>query len=176
MRRLGQFLLLVLMVFIIALGCLQTAAVQGEAEEKDPETFTINLYFIDHSLDGLFAEERTIQVEDESRLPARIVEEALKGPRDEGLMPAIPEGTRLLGIQVEKGRATVNLSGEVRERFNLGAMGEGYVIFSLVNALTELSHIREVQFLVEGEIIESIGGHFLLEEPFTRDESLIKKK
>jgi germination protein M len=176
MRRLGQFLLLALMVFIIGLGCLQTAAVQGEAEEKDPENVTITLYFIDDSLEGLFAEERSLQVEDESWLPACIVEEALKGPLDAGLRPVIPAGTRLLGIRVEKGRATVNLSGEVREKFNLGAMGEGYVIFSLVNALTELSHIREVQFLVEGEVIESIGGHFLLKEPFTRDESLIKER
>ena len=40
--------------------------------------------------------------------------------------------------------------------------------------LKELPGIREVQFLVEGEVMESIGGHFLLEEPFTRDESLIR--
>ncbi len=175
MRRCGQFMLLVIMVSIIALGCLQTAAVQGEEEEVDMETTTITLYFIDETLEGLFAEERSVQVEKEGLLPAVIVEETLKGPKDEELRPVIPEGTRLLGIEVEKGRAVVDLSRQVRDNFNLGAMGEGYIIYSLVNALTELSEIKEVQFLVDGEVIESIGGHFLLEEEiFTRDESLIK--
>lgn len=176
MRRFAQFMLLVLMVTIIALGCLRTAAVQGEEDEADVEIITLRLYFIDESLEGLFVEERPVEVKNEGGkdwLAAIIVEETLKGPQKEGLHPVIPEGTRLLSLEVEKGRATVNLSSQVRDNFNLGAMGEGYIIYSVVNALTELPAIKEVQFLVEGEIIETIGGHFLLEEPFTRDESLI---
>lgn len=176
LRRMGQFLLLVVMVSIIALGCLRATAVQGEEETIPPSDMTIiTLYFIDAELEGLIPEERSVQVQDKNMLPAIIVEETLRGPKEPGLINPVPEGTRLLSLEIDKGTATLNVSGEIRDNFNAGAMGEGFIIYSLVNALTEIPYIEEVRILVEGKVIESIGGHFLLEEPFKRDENLIRK-
>lgn len=177
LRRFGQFMLLVVMVTIIALGCMQATAVQGEDEvEPESDTTTITLYFINAELAGLIPEKRCVTVKEKNMLPAIIVEETLRGPEGPGLTNPVPKGTRLLSLEIEKGRATLNLSAEIRDNFNAGAMGEGFIIYSFVNALTEIPHIQEVMFLVDGNVIESIGGHFLLEEPFTRDESLIISK
>jgi germination protein M len=177
LRRFGQFMLLVAMVSIIALGCIQATTVQGEDDlEPEKDTTTITLYFIDAELAGLIPEERCVTVQEKNMLPAIIVEETLRGPEGPDLTNPVPEGTRLLSLEIEKGKATLNLSGEIRDNFNAGAMGEGFIIYSFVNALTEISYIEEVMFLVDGKVIESIGGHFLLEEPFTRDESLIISK
>mgnify|MGYP003304269782 CR=1 FL=1 len=52
-------------------------------------------------------------------------------------------------------------------------MGEQLTIYSIVNTLTALEGIEKVQFLVEGQKNESFI-HMLINEPFVRDESLIK--
>ena len=172
LKKTGSILVLVGMVSIIALGCFQASWVVGE-EDQQSSGFEIILYFVNSDATGLVAEERLIKTKAEDQLPQIIVEELLRGPKTPELSPTMPEGTALLGVEVEKGKASVNLSKEVQENFNVGAMGEGYIIYSLVNSLTELPDIETVQILVEGRTVESIGGHFLTEEPFHRDEGLI---
>ena len=99
----------------------------------------------------------------------------LAGPNDAelGARPAmytaIPEGTRLLGLRVEGGIATVNLSRE----FESGG-GSASVLGRLaqvVFALTQFPTIQGVKFELDGEPVEVFSGEgVVLSEPVSRED------
>jgi hypothetical protein len=82
----------------------------------------------------------------------------------------LPAGTKILGIKIENGLATVDFSKEVLSA-NVGAEGEGLGIDSIVNTLTEFPTIQKVAFTVEGSAENGMEwwGHVgLYEQPFSR--------
>ncbi|MBE5808400.1 MAG: hypothetical protein E7317_08685 [Clostridiales bacterium] len=69
----------------------------------------------------------------------------------------------LLGISVDNGVAVVNLSADFyRACQELNTTYESVLIYAMVNTLTQLSSIREVQFLIEGSAPDSLGGDLYL--------------
>lgn len=101
--------------------------------------------------------------------PTTALQALIDGPlTHENLEPSVPPTTRLLGLSIYRGLATVNFSDEIIRDFNGGALIESYLIKAIVNTLTEFPEIDRVQFLVEGEPVESIGGHILIIDPIER--------
>lgn len=82
---------------------------------------------------------------------------------------AIPEGTRLLGLRIEGGIATVNLSRE----FESGG-GSASVLGRLaqvVFALTQFPTVQGVKFELDGEPVEVFSGEgVVLSDPVARDD------
>ena len=99
----------------------------------------------------------------------------LAGPNDAelGARPAmytaIPEGTRFLGLRIEGGIATVNLSRE----FESGG-GSASVLGRLaqvVYTLTQFPTVQGVRFELDGEPVEVFSGEgVVLSEPVGRDD------
>lgn len=104
----------------------------------------------------------------------RIVEELIAGPTEPGFHKTIPDGTKLLSLKVEDGIAYVNFSKEIQTNHWGGSAGENITAYSIVNSLTELPEIKKVQFLLEGEKVESIWGHGYTLEPLARDTGMVK--
>lgn len=50
-----------------------------------------------------------------------------------------------------------------------GSMGEGFLVSQIVNTLLDFDEVERVQFLVNGEVVESLMGHVGTAEPFTKD-------
>ncbi len=127
---------------------------------------TLDLYFMEitDTAFKLNKEERAFEKQPEA---SELMEELLKGPRDKGLSRVIPEGTRLLELRVENGITYVDLSAEIAGA-NYGAEAEGVLIDSIVWTMTQLEEIEAVQILVEGEIVDSLGGHYSASIPLTR--------
>lgn len=96
-----------------------------------------------------------------------LMEELLKGPQDDKLSRIIPEETRILDLRIENGIAYLDLSSEIATA-NYGSQMEGVLLSSIVWTLTQLEEIEAVQILVEGEIVDSIGGHCSTSIPLTR--------
>lgn len=80
----------------------------------------------------------------------------------------MPQSVRLLGLTVQDGLASADFSAELITDFNGGALLESYLVTAIVNTLTEFADIEKVQILVEGEVVESIGGHILVSKPLGR--------
>jgi germination protein M len=99
--------------------------------------------------------------------PRELMEELLKGPQDESLNKVIPAGTKLLTLRVEGVTAYVDFSGEIATA-NYGGEIEGVLIDSIVWTLTQLEEIEFVQILVDGKVVESLGGHYLIDKPLSR--------
>ena len=112
------------------------------------------------------------------RIEIAALEELIHGePHTEGAYRVLPPDTRVLGIDILDGLATIDFSREVLSA-NVGAAGEALGIQSIVNTLTELPEIEQVMFLVEGGLDERAAdwwGHIGLEDvqPFHRDLSMV---
>ena len=159
-------LAVVLMMGLFVSGCDTIADSPGGKE-------TVTLYFGDKDAMYLVPETRTIDKKD-GTLEATVIEELLKGPQKEGSVPTIHEGTKVLSLTVVNGVANV-IS---RKSFRLapgGSAGEIMTILSVVNTLTELPGVEKVQFLMEGDKLESILGHMDTTVPIEPDSNLVEK-
>jgi spore germination protein GerM len=89
--------------------------------------------------------------------------------RDGGISSAVPAGTQLLGISIENGIATVDLSSE----FESGG-GSASVLTRLgqvVYTLTQFPTVDSVVFRVEGRTVTVFGGEgVILDGPVARDD------
>ncbi|MDI6689749.1 MAG: GerMN domain-containing protein [Actinomycetota bacterium] len=145
---------------------------EKEREEK-PKTMMITLYFGDEQAEYLLPEKRGIPKTE--AIARSAIEELIKGPKESGHFPTIPEGTRLLGIRIEDGIAHVDFSEELVERHPGGSAGETMTIYSIVSTLVEFPTIQRVKFLVEGREIKTLAGHMDLTEPIAPDPDLIRR-
>lgn len=99
--------------------------------------------------------------------PARAaLEELLKGSTG-ALASAVPPGTRLLGLSLSDGEATVDLSSA----FNRGggSLGMRLRVAQVVYTLTQFENVSRVNFAIDGEPVTAIGGEGVI-VPAARDD------
>lgn len=107
---------------------------------------------------------------DQIASPLVALQALIDGPQlNEELHQSVPPTTRVLGLSIFNGLATANFSKELIRDFNGGSQLEAHLVDAIVNTLTEFPEIKEVQILVEGEKVDSIGGHILIEYPLKRE-------
>ncbi|MDY6029900.1 MAG: GerMN domain-containing protein [Acidaminococcaceae bacterium] len=94
-------------------------------------------------------------------------------PKAAGMTSNIPDGTRLLQLQIKDGLATADFSREIAKK-GQGSHDELMLVYSIVNTLTEFKEIKKVRFLVEGQQVITFSGHMDLEDPLQRNETLLK--
>jgi len=143
-----SIILLSLCILVFTAACF--------AREK---TAKITLYYTNEGNSQVVTETRSVTIPRNEKLPQIAIEELLKGPETEGLKSTIPQGTKLLSLDVKDKIATVNLS----EDFTgfPGTMAESLAIISIVNTLTDLDGIEQVKILVNGrELIAPSGNPY----------------
>ncbi len=112
---------------------------------------------------------------EERRLPRRTVqiaiaeatvEEYLKGPAG-AAVSNIPRGARLLGLYKDADRTLyVDLSDEFRRNFQGDAVTEFFLLKGLYESIISNIHdIQDIKILIEGNEIETLGGHLYLLYP-----------
>lgn len=87
-----------------------------------------------------------------------------------GAYASAPDGTELLGIEVDDRTATIDFSEDF-ERTNLGTTGEGAILNHLAGMLTQFDTIDRGLLKIEGRTQESYMGHGFIvneENPLTR--------
>jgi germination protein M len=148
---------------------------EEKKEEVQPvpeEMIEVNLYFSDSQAMYLVSEKRKIP--STTSLAKQVVVELIKGPASSDLYSTIPEGTRVNEVYIADDIVYVDLSEEVFKNHPGGSSGELMTVYSIVNSLTEISPIKGVQILVEGNERNSLVGHVDLSMPLLRDEDWIK--
>jgi hypothetical protein len=96
----------------------------------------------------------------------------LDGPtaaeRELDIASNVPEGARLIGLEVAGGTATVNLSREFES--GGGTLSMTARLAELVFTLTQFSTVERVQLELDGAPVSVFGGEgILIEEPMTRE-------
>ncbi|NLB88106.1 MAG: GerMN domain-containing protein, partial [Syntrophomonadaceae bacterium] len=147
-------------------------------QQKETVNEEITLYFGDDQAEYLIPEQRIVQVEknaSDEKLVKVIIDELIAGPKDQSLRPTIPPEPRLLSVEINNKIATLNFKEEIRTKHWGGSAGETMTITSIVNTVTELNSIEKVQILIEGEVQDSLIGHWYIGEPIERSEEIIKR-
>jgi spore germination protein GerM len=146
------------------------------AEAVDPaRRISVRLYFEAPDRDGLLPEERDIAFSpDLARQLRTVVEELAKGSTG-GLLPTLPEGTRVLEVFVQAhGVACVSLSPEVAAGLPGGSRAELLTVYSVVNTIvTNFPSVSRVQIVVNDQPTGSLGGHIDLSRPLPPDMTLV---
>ena len=183
MKRLRNFTTLILLVVLVLLlsGC-GTKIGQPASPDQNPPTPTtpvpqmtdVAVYYLKSTDTDLSLVREVHQVEKTSEIATAALNELIKGnPVTPGASRVLPADTKILGIKIEQGLATVDFSSEVL-RANVGSSGEALGITSIVNTLTEFPSIQKVAFKVDGQVDKAMDwwGHVgLYDQPFKRDLS-----
>ncbi len=124
----------------------------------------------------LVRDERVIPVRREASAPAvarGAMLELLDGPAPEegsaDIASAVPQGTKLLGVSISNGVATVDLSGDFAS--GGGTLSMSLRLAQVVFTLTQFKGVKAVDFRMDGEPLEMLGGEgILIERGQSRDD------
>lgn len=143
-------------------------------DPERPNRVMTGLYFIRVTDDGRTFPQRVVRPVYYASSPlTETIRTLIEGPSgqelDDGLLNLIPEGTRLISAHVAEGVAFLNFNQSFR--FNpLGAEGTVAQLLQIIYSSTEFPTVRSVQFLVEGERVDYLGGDGIyVGEPLGRD-------
>lgn len=136
----------------------------------------VTLFFQEGDSESLGPEKRKIfltsSVADQAK---QIVVELINGPLEKGLLPTLPQQTRLRGLYLDRsGTAYVDLSGELVDFHPGGTDEEIDTIFSIVDSLVyNLPQIKRVHILVNGEERDTLKSHLDLRRDYAKDMSIV---
>lgn len=129
---------------------------ETEIGEVDLRKTMVTLYFQSAGNKELQRETRLIDSKDLLLEPYReLLNMLINGPESETLQKTIPEGTKLLGVELIGNCLQVNLSKEFISNASQDQREKNNYIYSIVNTLTELNEVSSVKILIEGK--ESSG-------------------
>jgi hypothetical protein len=138
----------------------------------------VTLYFSDHNAEYLTGEKRRITKRKNMEAEAEeLLQELIQGPKGQ-LLPTLPPDTELLSFQIDgMGIGRVNFTKALSKDHPGGSSAEMMTVYSVVNSLAlNFPEVKRVQFLVEGEEIETIAGHLSLRHPIPPKPDLIKDR
>ncbi len=138
-----------------------------QVDQQDAaEYVVVSLYYVDATGQSLVSEDRKI-VKTEG-IARQTLQELFKGPENSEYSSVVPEGTKLLDINIkEDGMCIVDLSSEVRQVKD--EQQEKLVVYAIVNTLGEFPSISSVTFLIDGQPSDYIGGYMDLSNPLEPD-------
>ena len=142
-----------------------------EPKDEKPAEVEVSLYYGDENIANLSAEKRTFK--NDSSLAKAVVQAIIDGPHNENLCILIPSDTEIISVSVSGDLCTINLNDEFTN-FTGGTSMENLAIYSIVNSLCSIEGISKVKIDIEGNKNAMFGGHYSLEDAFTKDMSLVK--
>lgn len=133
---------------------------------------TINIYYADQNWRYLIGQEISVNLAAEDDICDHLLEQLATPPDGSGLLSALPKNTQLLGATVEDGLCTLNFSQEfVSNGWNENE-AQRLTLLSIVNTLTQLDTIEQVEFSVEGNLLARYR-QLAIAEPLMADERAI---
>ena len=170
-KKIAMLILILIIISVAGCSCKPEPPVKDDSVPAKPagKEYQVALYFSDRNLSGLVAQPATVIADNPDQVPAKAVEALLKGPSDSRAIRLFPSGVKLLSLKVSQGLATVNLSGFSTS----GSENEDLLLVtSLVNTLTAIDGIKQVQILIEG-VNPIVIGAMDVSEPLVKDDSKI---
>jgi len=132
---------------------------EEEIGDVDLRKTMITLYFQNKGNKGLQKESRLIDSKDLLLEPyEELINMLIDGPESDFLERVIPEGTKLLSVELMGSCLNINFSKEFIQ--NMEVDNKDNCVYSIVNTLTELNEINSVKILIEGENVEGFEAEF----------------
>lgn len=160
-KKIILFILIIIAVVTIVVCYVNLRGKNNKYEEYEPEEeiseaqerqTLISLYFINKTTRAVEPEVRLIDVKELIADPYTIIINMLiEGPKNDNHEKGIPEGTMLIGANIEGDTLKLNFSSEFVDDHKGGKEEEEKTIESIVNTVTELTEVNSVRILINGE-------------------------
>lgn len=145
----------------------------GKQINSSVET-TLTLYFASKEGTMLVKEKRTVHYSTNISMEKLIMEQLIEGPKKSGMMSTVPSGTKLISVSVVDGVCYVNLSDSFKNNQN-PEVNEEIVLYSIVNSLTELQGVSQVQISINGSTDGELRYSYDLSKMYERNLDYIKE-
>ncbi|MDD4715191.1 MAG: GerMN domain-containing protein [Oscillospiraceae bacterium] len=139
--------------------------------EKEYTSIEAALYFLSADGTSLQPEYRKISIKEEDDLARRIVEALINGPETSSLRRLAPAHTELVNLSVQNGCCKLTLSDAFWSKIPSDPKLQMLAIYSIVNSLTNLNSITEVQFYTIQGAAASYGS-VVLRQPLSHNSQL----
>ena len=167
---LWPWIVLVLVIFFLAwLMVCRNAGTPVDIPDtevlSDEGTLTqsVMLYYADRSGNGLTGERRELVLADSNReeIVRRLLLELARGPVSEGTLATLPPSTLAQGVFFDDlGGLYIDFHGVSLASWTWGSRSEILAIRSIIRTVSEsFPELLHVGFLVDGERVETLGGH-----------------
>lgn len=140
------------------------------------EEIALNVFVADEQAEGLIRYESTLELKTND--PVRFAIENLLNGENEDYPEAqiLPDNTEINHMFLNNENIVeIDLSKEFEDNMHAGSTGELFIIYGLVNTITEYYGVEEILLTIEGKPYES--GHTLLKENETLsfDQDILSK-
>ncbi len=156
-----------------ALGTLSADMFIDDFGQETDSLLSTNLKLYFSSADGttLMREKRKVYYSSNVTLEKLVLEELMDGPQTDNAISAIPAGTKLNSVSVTDGICYVNFDSSFETA--IAGVTENVTVYSIVNSLTELDNINQVQILVNGETAHLANLDMDLSVPLSPNRELL---
>jgi len=170
------FIIVILAAIFASAGCGGTGDIGGDngGSTGDPLIYIVDLCYInneyvetgDEELPMVFYYRNQHMYAPEGRQYLALLDETLReiviGSESVGTM--ITDKVQFNSVEVKDGTAYVDIAGE---NLSGSSLEEGLLISQIVYSLTgSFEEIESVQFLIDGEVTETLMGHYDTEKPY----------
>lgn len=177
-KRISLILLCMVLILGTAVfgftGCFKKPSTEDPGKETPSEkTYRVALFFAndeyvasgDESLEKFLVYEQELTAAPESAYGDAL--ELLRTSPEEGYDTMLGDQIKLNQVYAEGDTAFVDFKAD---GLTGGSLEELYLIGQVVDTLlNSFEEIKQVQFLVDGQVPETLMGHVGTEEPFTKD-------
>ena len=132
------------------------------------------LYFANAEGNALVTEVQSVVYSNNLSLERVVLNQLLEGPSVEGSMATIPSTVRVQGVTVRDGVCYVDFDSTFLE--DTANVTDAIVIYSIVDSLTELSTVSQVQITVNGSADVTFRNNISLSGRFERDLSYLQQE
>lgn len=184
-KRIALLLIVFSMVLALVTGCNKkddfkvnnnTDANSIKLVKDKKDYIDIDLYFdATKDKDKVEISKEQRYIEKQEVIGEIIMQEIIKGPSSKSnCTPILPKTTRLLSFNIANGIAYVNLSDDAK--IDMDASKEEACLSGIASSLMQLSSVKKVQIQIENKNIDTLGGHYNISTPFSKDDISSRKK
>ncbi len=128
---------------------------------------TLILYFASEDGKSLTEVKRTVLNDSSIAMEKLVMKLLIEGPQDDDTRAVVPDTVSLLDISIRSGTCYVNFdSGFLNDTMDLDPE---IIIYAIVNSLSELTDVSQVQIMVNGTSDVKFKDTISLAKPFSKD-------
>lgn len=139
---------------------------------------TVYIYLPKDSKKGFYLSRVAVSCREKGELPDAALRALFTAGQNGGAAAGlIPEGAKPLSpIRIEGNVATLDLNSKFKHNFEGGLDQESLTVNSIVHTVVSScgGKVSKLRILVEGETVETLGGHFELIDPIRADSTLLR--
>lgn len=176
-----KYILIILIVFLcIFMASCQSYDIILEDSNNYPQINPISensleviLYYPNKEMEHLVPEIRVVSLSNE-KTEEIAVNELLKGTEEKGLKSIIPKDTEILSLDIVEDIAYISFSSELLDK-DYEEEEEAFIIYSIVNTLTNIPTINKVQILIDGKAVDRLSKHYSIREPLGFSDAIVDR-